>query len=210
MPFHEVRFPTNLSFGAVGGPQRRTDVVTLANGFEERNTPWAHSRRSYDAGAGMRSMNDLQQVIAFFEARMGQMYAFRWKDWCDYKSCAASDGPGVSDQEVGTGDGIQTVWQLGKVYPSGGQAYWRPIKKPVDGSVVVAVGGVQLVNGADFQVDPSTGLITFFVAPDNGAHITAGFEFDVPARFDTDQIFASVETFQAGQLPSVPVIEVRL
>ena len=52
MAFHEARFPTNQSFGSVGGPERRTEIVTLANGFEERNTPWAHSRRRYDAGSG--------------------------------------------------------------------------------------------------------------------------------------------------------------
>lgn len=80
MNFHDVRFPPSLSFGALGGPQRRTDVVTLANGFEERNTPWAHSRRVYDAGLGMRSIDDVQALTAFFEARYGQMYGFRWKD----------------------------------------------------------------------------------------------------------------------------------
>ena len=74
MNFHDVRFPPSLSFGSLGGPQRRTDVVTLANGYEERNTPWAHSRRVYDAGLGMRSIDDVQALTGFFEARMGQMY----------------------------------------------------------------------------------------------------------------------------------------
>ena len=108
MNFHEVRFPASLSFGSVGGPERRTDVVTLANGFEERNSPWAHSRRRYDAGLGMRSLDDIEQLIAFFEARRGQMYGFRWKDWSDYKSGRASQQTGFVDQELGTGDGTRT------------------------------------------------------------------------------------------------------
>ena len=100
MNFHEVRFPASLSFGSVGGPERRTDIVTLANGFEERNTPWAHSRRRYDAGFGMRSLDDIETLISFFEARQGQMFGFRWKDWSDYKSGAATADVDKGDQVI--------------------------------------------------------------------------------------------------------------
>jgi len=77
MAFHDTRFPTNLSYGSLGGPQRLTDIVTLANGHEERSTPWAHARRRYDAGFGLRSLDDLEVLLAFFEARRGQLHAFR-------------------------------------------------------------------------------------------------------------------------------------
>ncbi|MEY8838726.1 TIGR02217 family protein, partial [Cribrihabitans sp. XS_ASV171] len=120
MSFHEVRFPANLSFGSVGGPERRTDVVTLANGFEERNTPWAHSRRRYDAGLGMRSLDDVEMLIAFFEARRGQMFGFRWKDWSDYKSCRASAEVTHGDQVIAEGDGARVAFPLVKTYRSGG------------------------------------------------------------------------------------------
>jgi len=96
MNFHEERFPAALSFGSVGGPERRTDIVTLSNGFEERNTPWAHSRRRYDAGVGLRAMDDVDDVLSFFEARRGQMFGFRWKDWSDYKSCKPSETVGFA------------------------------------------------------------------------------------------------------------------
>ena len=80
MTFHDVRFPASLSFGSMGGPERRTEIVSFANGYEERNSPWAQSRRRYDAGLGLRSIEDLETVIAFFEARQGMLHAFRWKD----------------------------------------------------------------------------------------------------------------------------------
>ncbi len=134
MAFHEIRFPASLSFGSIGGPERRTDVVTLANGFEERNTPWAHSRRRYDAGLGMRSLDDIETLIAFFEARQGQMHGFRWKDWSDFKSCKATAEPAYFDQTIAVGDGIRDVFPLIKTYRSGAQAYARPIGKPVSGT----------------------------------------------------------------------------
>lgn len=105
MSFHEVQFPASLSFGSVGGPERRSEIVTLANGHEERNTPWTHSRRRYDAGMGLRSLSDIEELIAFFEARRGEMYGFRWKDWTDFKSCPADRDPEFGDQKIGVGNG---------------------------------------------------------------------------------------------------------
>lgn len=209
MAFHDIRFPASLSFGALGGPERRTEIVTLANGHEERNTPWEHSRRRYDAGMGLRSLDDLETLIAFFEARRGQLHAFRWKDWADWKSSTPSQPTAPTDQRLGLGDGITTAFQLRKRYRSGEQDYWRPITKPVAGTVTVAIADDQKVEGSDFSVDTDTGIITFLVPPDIGALVTAGFEFDVPVRFDTDRIAVSLASYKAGQVPDVPVVEVR-
>ena len=210
MGFHEVRFPANLSFGSVGGPERRTEIVTLANGFEERNSPWQHARRRYDAGMSMRSLDDIEVLVAFFEARQGQLFGFRWKDWSDYKSCFASKVIDCSDQAIAVGDGVQTEFALVKSYVSGSQSYTRPITKPVAGSVEVGVDGVHLAEGPDFTVDYATGVISFVVAPALDAPMAAGFEFDVPVRFDTDRIQTSVASFQAGDVPDVPIVEVRV
>ena len=208
--FHEIRFPVNLSFGSVGGPERLTEIVTLANGFEERNSPWADSRRRYDAGLGMRSLEDVDALIAFFEARRGQLYGFRWKDWSDYRSSGSLEETGFEDQVIGTGDGATTAFQLVKTYQSGDETYERVIRKPVLGTVTVGLQGNQQIEGVDFSVDPSTGFLSFTDAPDPGATVTAGFEFDVPVRFDTDSILTSVASFKAGDIPSVPIVEVRI
>lgn len=210
MGFHDVRFPANLSFGSLGGPERRTDVVTLANGFEERNTPWAHSRRRYDAGLGLRALDDIAELIAFFEARQGQLFGFRWKDWADYKSCLPSKDVGFEDQVIAIGDGVTVDFPLIKSYQSGDGLYKRIITKPVLGTVIVGVQGDLLQEAVHFNVDVNTGIVTFETAPDIGVEITAGFEFDVPVRFDTDRIHTSVANFQAGEVPDVPVVEVRL
>lgn len=210
MNFHEVRFPASLSFGSLGGPERRTEVVTLANGFEERNTPWAHSRRRYDAGAGMRSLDDVEAMVAFFEARQGQLYGFRWKDWSDFRSCKASGEVTFQDQIIGQGDGVQTEWPLIKTYASGGYDYARPVKKPVLGTVLVGFDGIALQEDVDWEIDLNAGVVSFGEAPDAGVEITAGYEFDVPVRFAVDAIQTSVASFQAGDVPSVPVVEVRV
>ena len=115
MAFHEIRFPDNISRGARGGPERRTQVVELASGDEERNASWANSRRRYDVTYGIRRADDLAAVVAFFEARNARLYGFRYKDWADYKSCMPSAAsPGPTDQLVGTGNGLQTVLSLGE------------------------------------------------------------------------------------------------
>jgi uncharacterized protein (TIGR02217 family) len=210
MTFHEIRFPASLSFGALGGPERRTEIVTLANGFEERNTPWAHARRRYDAGLGLRSMDDVADLIAFFEARQGQLIGFRWKDWSDYRSCFPSQEIDADDQLLGMGDEARVAFQLVKTYRSGEASYTRPITKPVAGSVRVSIGGVPVVEGLDYALDLTTGIVTFDAPPDAGAQVRAGFAFDVPVRFDTDSILIAASRFEAGEIPNVPVVEIRV
>lgn len=210
MNFHEIRFPTSLSFGSVGGPERRTEIVSLNNGFEERNSPWSQSRRRYDAGFGMRSLDDISVLIGFFEARSGQLFGFRWKDWSDYKSCKPSVEIEATDQEIGVGDDMSTVFQLVKNYRSGDAVQARDISKPVEDLVLVAISGDVQVLGVDYTVDYETGEVTFMAPPPDLAPVTAGFEFDVPVRFDTDRIESSVGGFSAGEVPSVPVVEVRV
>lgn len=210
MSFHEIRFPTYLSFGSIGGPERQTEIVTLANGFEERNTAWADSRRRYDAGLGLRSLDDVDSLIAFFEARRGQLHGFRWKDWSDYRSSSALQEPEFDDQVIGEGDGETTEFLLLKTYRSGEQSYAREIKKPVLGTVRVGLQGDVQTEGIDFTVNPETGIVSFGEAPAPGATVTAGYEFDVPVRFDTSGIQVSVASFNAGSIPNVPVVEVRI
>mgnify|MGYP001548577442 CR=1 FL=1 len=206
MNFHEVRFPTAIAFHSTGGPERRTEIVALGSGFEERNAVWANSRRRYDVGSGVKTLDDLSGVIAFFEVRLGRLYGFRFRDFADFKSCAPGASVSPLDQALGTGDGVATVFQLIKTYTSGPANWVRRIAKPVDGTVRIAVDGVEQTSGV--SVDPTTGLVTFDTPPATDAAITAGYEFDTPVRFDTDALSINLASFAAGEIPSIPIVEV--
>ena len=205
MAFHEVCLPARLAFGSTGGVERRTEVVTLGSGFERRSTPWAQGRRRYLIGANLRSLDDMATLTAFFEARRGRLYGFRFRDFADFKSCAPGGVAAATDQTLGTGDGTTTVFPLGKAYGD----LVRPITKAVAGSVRVAVAGIEL-DGAEFSVEATTGRVTLAVAPAAGAAVTAGFEFDTPVRFDADRVEVTLESFGAGRMVAMPLIEIRV
>jgi len=205
--FHDVIFPLAISFGATGGPERRNEIVTLMSGREKRNARFARSQRRFDVGTGLRSTDDLYEVQAFFEARRGSLFGFRFRDPFDMRSGRPGDAPAATDQLIGTGDGTRIVFQLTKTYGAGVDAYRRPITRPVAGSVVIAVDG-DVVEEAAFSVDAATGQVTFVTAPASGVELRAGFEFHVPVRFDTDRIEASLATFRAGAIPIIPLVEI--
>jgi len=208
MNFHDVSFPLAIAFHSTGGPARRTEIVTLGSGHEERNAVWAGSRRRYDVGSGVRTLDDLALLIAFFEARRGRLYGFRFQDFADCKSCAPTATPAATDQPIGTGDGQNTVFQLRKVYSDAGGSYVRTIMKPVAESVTLAVDGMALAEG--WSLDATTGLVTFEAAPGDGAAISAGFVFDTPVRFDTDALAINLASFAAGEMASIPLTEILL
>jgi uncharacterized protein (TIGR02217 family) len=210
--FHETRFPTAISRAAHGGPERRTDVVVLGSGAEERNARWADSRRSWNAGYGVKSLDELHAVIAFFEERRGRLHGFRWRDPMDFKSCPPESAPTALDQPIGTGDGATVVFQLTKTYGSAFNPWAREIRKPVAGTVLIAVAGVVQVPATGYTVDHTTGIVTFEPGhiPALGQSISAGFEFDVPVRFDTDRLEVNLQGFRHGAIPSIPVVEIRL
>lgn len=207
--FHEVRFPVDVALGARGGPERRTDIVTLGSGREHRNARWADSRRRYDAGYGVKTLDALAQVVSFFEERRGRLHGFRWRDRLDDRSCAPSMTPSAVDQSLGVGDGALAVFQLAKTYGGGFAPWTRSIRKPVAGSVRVAVNGVEAPPAA-FATDHASGQVVFAAghAPLAGASVTAGFLFDVPVRFDADALDIDLAAFAAGDIPSIPVVEI--
>ncbi len=205
--FHDVRFPSGLALGVSGGPVRRTEIVALASGHEQRNARWALSRRKYDAGFALRTLADLQVLTAFFEARSGRLHAFRFRDPLDHTSALPGQPITAADQLIGTGDGVAATFQLVK---NGLGPVGRPITKPLAGSIRISVNGVEKTAGTQFSTDTLTGLVTFAPGhiPASGMAVTAGFEFDLPVRFDTDEIRISLSAFEAGEVPSIPLIEV--
>ncbi len=207
MAFHEVRFPTAIAFGSSGGPTRRTIISKSGSGFENRNSQWDSSRRKYEAGYGVKSLSDIHTVLEFFEERRGMLHGFRWKDKTDFKSCAPDKAPTNVDQVMKQLD--HRRFQLQKTYGSVYDPYVREIRKPVIDTVIVGHPTAQ-VNVSTYMVDHTTGIITFDHdwAMDSG--LTAGFEFDVPVRFNTDEFMVDLTGFNAGDVPDIPIIELRV
>jgi uncharacterized protein (TIGR02217 family) len=201
-PFEDVRFPVALGREASVEPVFSTAVVTSAGGGEQRNSDWADARLRFDAGPGVRGEADVQALIGFFRARRGAAVAFRFEDPFDHSSNGMTGTPGAADQLLGAGDGTRTDFALVKHY--GGQE--RRITRPVAGTVRVSVAGVERAGG--WTLGP-LGTVSFEEAPPAGAEVRAGFRFDVPVRFAEDRLSVSRATFEAGEIPSVPLIEVR-
>lgn len=286
MSFLETpRFPISISYGSQGGPGYSTDVVELGSGKEQRNRNWEYPRHDYDASYGIRRLNDMEDVIGFFHVMVGRAHEFRYKDWADYKSSGVLDAVSSTDMVIGTGDGLETEFQLVKVYTKGALSQTRRIKKPVADSTVIAI---ETIPDLRWSVDTTTGLVTFssdlnytitnavssgsntvftvaanalavgdsvwldnftgdwaglndaryaitaqsgttftiafdssgyaayssnagatHTIPQTGEDVTAGYEFDVPCRFDTDKLSVNLAFYKAGTA-RVPIIEIKI
>lgn len=209
MSFDEVQFPTDIAYGSSGGPTRKTDIIVLTSGFEQRNTSWLTSRRKYNVSYGIKTYDQLYEVMAFWEARLGNLRGFRFKDFQDYKSCAPQTAITATDCVIGVGTGAETEFFLSKAYTSGGNTYTRAISKPVTDTVQIALDGTPLAS-TEYDVNYTTGLITFNDPPDADVEITAGFEFDVPVRFDADQLTINLEGFKHGSVEDIMLVELLI
>lgn len=193
MSFVEVQFPTDISYGANGGPIFMTDVVSTVSGHEQRNSKWSQSRAKYNVASGIKTEAQWQALIAFFRARRGMAIGFRFKDWSDYKA---------ENQPLKSLGGNE--YQLVKQYVSGAAVYEREISKPVTGTVKLYEDSILQASG--WSIDTATGIITTSLS----GTLSADFEFDVPVRFDTDEMSISMDSFDAGNWGSIPLIEVRV
>lgn len=203
------RFPDDVSYGSSGGPTYRTTAIELLSGHEQRQKEWAYPRHIYNVGWGARRNNQYGDLIQWYHAVSGRLKGFRYKDWLDYnsKDYPAADGSDVIDDEdqiIKTADGVQTVFQLIKTYAAGSETQVRLITRPVSGTVVVAVDGVSAAPTVDYTL----GTITFGVAPLVSEVITAGYEFDVPVRFENDTLDSAVESFDNIDT-NIKVLEIR-
>ena len=203
--FHEVQFPSNISYGASGGPGFNTTVLTLASGFERRNINWSLARAQYDVAHGLKSQDELNVLIEFFVARRGKAYGFRFKDWADFQLPFLGDPTPV----MMTTDGTTATFQLRKVYQDTGNSYTRTLNKIVSGTLTVYNNGAVTT---DWTADLNTGIVTLgsTTKATTGHVISATCEFDVPVRFDIDELKASITDYGIFAWGQIPLIEVRV
>ncbi len=199
MSFHEVQFPPDISYGFSGGPEYSTDIVEVSSGHEQRNINWSEAKNSWDVAHKVKTMAQMTALIAFFRARMGRAYGFRFKDWMDYEG---------TDEYIDTGDATAKTFQLIKHYVSGGYDQVRTISKPVSGTVKIYFDNVEQTSG--WSCNYATGLITFTDAPGDGVVITADYQFDVPVRFDIDKLRGQYVNHNQLAWESIPIVEIRV
>lgn len=201
----DLLFPLVPGFQFQGGPQYSTSVIAYGGGNELRNSNWVYPLHAYQVSA-QRSQADIQTLIGFFHVCKGKFGTFNLKDYADYRSRGVDNTPAATDQVLGSGDGVTVRFPLIKTYSSGSSTLVRPIRKPVTGSILVAVGGTPTTA---FTFDATTGEIVFTTAPVTGSNnVTAGFEFYVPCRFDTDQLQMTIEDHRIASV-AAPIVEVR-
>ncbi len=205
MAFHDVQLPEDVEKGSAGGPQFNTVIIDLATGFEQRNIQWAKARANYDVGYGIQTKALFTAVLDFFYARFGRAHSFRFKDWGDFV---------MPRQLIGLTDTVQATFQIFKRYTSGALDYDRILEKIVLDSELVWVNNVAISEGVgagQYQLDDLTGIITLgsTLVAQSGTDVEVSCEFDVPVRFDTDEFSVTLETFDAGEIPNLPIVEVR-
>ena len=203
--YDAVDFPLAIGREATVATEFSTQIVSSPSGHEQRASEWADARMRYDAGPGVRSEDDVRLLADFFRARRGAARAFRFRDPFDASSAADGGLPTAGDQMLGVGDGVRRQFALVKHYGVGDAAQLRRIRLPVAGSVRVSVDGLET---AAFLVTDA-GEVLLDAAPAAGIAVRAGFLFDVPVRFAEDRLEASRATFLAGEVASVPLVEVR-
>ena len=193
--FHNVRFPEDISYGSSGGPGFNTSIIDLASGHEQRNINWSLARAKYDAQYGIKTREEMEQVLDFFYARRGRAYGFRFKDWMDFR---------IERQSIGVA-GPTNVLQTYKRYePLTAYFYDRPILKIVPGTVSLWANGVPQASN---RVNTDTGIVN--TATLSGQTIEIECEFDVPVRFDVDDINIAHDDWELMSWPSIPLIELR-
>jgi uncharacterized protein (TIGR02217 family) len=211
MAFHEVRFPANISWGSTGGPGFMTAIIESQDaGHEQRIQRWsAAGKRTWNAKYGIKSPDDISAVLTFDMARRGAAHGFRWKDWSDFTTATNHRGAASNiDTVLGIGDGVTTTFQIQKIYQDSGGTATRNIRKPVAGTTAVALDGVAQASG--WTVDTTTGVITFTVAPSIGVVVSAGCQFDVPARFGQaldQRLDINIDAFDAENISDIPIVE---
>ncbi|MDG6079188.1 TIGR02217 family protein [Erythrobacter litoralis] len=199
--FDDVSYPLALGRDASVSPEFSTIVAVTASGHERRNALWSDARMRYDVGPGIRSEKELVVLLEFFRARFGPARGFRLRDPYDHRSCHADEEPAATDQLIATGDGLRDTFVLSKTY----HTQIRSITRPVPGSIRIAVDG----KAATGWTHLGSGKIRFDSPPVMGAAVSAGFLFDVPVRFAEDRLDISGVSFAAGEVPSVPLVEIR-
>lgn len=202
--FLETQFPTSISYGARGGACFSTDITTSFSGYEQRNINWNRSRAKYNISLSNKTKEEIKEVINFFYNVYGKAIGFRFKDWLDYKS--------DPNELIANCNGTQRIFPLIKTYSifNTNKTYTKLITKPVKTTVQLYLDNLEQFEDETYTLDYTTGLITFDTIPSSGSILTANFEFDIPVRFDTDELIISSDDLNCNSWSSINLVELRV
>lgn len=208
--FETPRFPIDIAYGSAGGPGYNTTVVVSDSGDESRNQNWSEARHRYDAAGALKNKNTLRRLLTFFRMCKGRAHGFRFRDWADY-ACYGGNPPARYWGVDGTGRAVVISgnnYQMYKRYGSVDGDPDRKIQKPVASTIkVFNAGGAELVLTTDYTLDSTLGIITKVSAE---TPVTWTGEFDVPCRFDVDQMITNIEDIEAYRWGQIPIVEIRI
>lgn len=209
MSFHDTQFPSTIVYGPSGGSRFKTRIVQNPGGYEQRNIDWVNPLGKWSVAHEMMTQSELDTIVAFFHARYGRAHTFRFKAWEDYKA-RMDDSESLPTIHTVTSSPNLPDTQLIKNYTSGGYTYVRNITLPVSGTVVLYADGAE-IGDSNYSVDYTTGIVDWEAAyaPGVGVVITADYQFDVLARFDTDEIESSIDYYDRSSWTGIQVVEVR-
>lgn len=200
------RFPDDIAYGVVFGPEFVTVIVGNSAGFESRNRVRQRALCRGDCAQSVKSQAQLSTLVAFFRSVGGRHIGFRFKDWTDYTLTTAESSltlvPATTNQ-----------FQLNKVYQAAvGFSEVRPLRKPRAGTLVLRDLGVVVAPGTgagQWVLNEATGIVTIGAGLTRlAANLTASCEFDVPCRFDTDTLAATVDTARVYSWGQIPIMEI--
>lgn len=204
MAFADVLFPKDISYGSQGGPEFSTTIITNGGGYEQRNRNRRVPTWKYNLIYGIKTISQYQELYHFFLAiGAGKWQSFRYEDPIDHL---------LDEEEIATGDGILTDFQITREYVNTAYTLTRKITKIIGDTVQVWVGTVLQTDG--YSVDDMTGLLSFDTAPGNGLSIVISATFHVACRFDIDYLPAIAEARGLNDelilhIESIPLIEDR-
>lgn len=212
--FETPRFPIDIAYGSTGGPGFSTSVVVMDSGYENRNQNWQESRHRFDVAGALRKPETMRKLLTFFRMCKGRAHGFRFRDWTDYgvwNGTVPSYYWGVDGQGVLSALAGGETWQLYKRYVNEAGNHDRIIQKPVPNKITVyAAGNVVLTPGLDYTLDTATGIVTTLDSPSSIVPVKWRGEFDVPCRFDTDQMITDIEGREAYRWGQIPIVEIRV
>jgi len=209
MTIPAYRLPEGIERGSGFGPTFKNVIQEAISGNEQRFAQWTKCRGVGDLSYGLLTssdpLGDFKAILAIWRAHFGSLLPFRFRDWSDYTA---------TDELFGNGDGTKTSFQLVKTYDPGqillgspGTLFYVRAITLVTGSPQISVNGTLKTSGTDYSISDS-GVVTFTSAPAGATNLTWTGEFDVPVRFDTDQLSVILNESDLASIQSIPIKEV--